>query len=67
MLISTKYSSRQMIVILLGANNENGDMVAGRIVDCFYKLYIGEKLSLDYGIAKLESCGLPNMTDENNN
>ena len=29
--VSTRYSSKQMIVILMDANGENGDMVAGRI------------------------------------
>lgn len=52
--VSTRYSSRQVIVILMDANNENGDIVAKRIMDCFYKIYTGEKVSLDYGIACMD-------------
>ena len=51
--VSTRYSSRQMIVILLDANEENGVVVAGRILDYFKRLYTG-KLSFDYDIVKME-------------
>lgn len=53
--ISTRYSSRQLIVILMDANDENGDMVAERILRNFHQLYTGEKVSVEYGIARLES------------
>lgn len=52
--VSTRYSSKQVIVILMDANNENGDIVAKRIIDCFYKIYTGGKASLDYGIACMD-------------
>lgn len=52
--VSTRYSSKQIIVILMDANSENGDLVAKRIVDCFEKLYIGGKVKLEFGIAKME-------------
>ncbi len=53
--ISTRYSSRQMIVILMDANTVNGDMVAERVINDFYKIYPGSNIKVDYGIAKLES------------
>ncbi len=52
--ISTRYSNRQLIVILMDANNENGDMVAERIVRNFKGLYDRGKVSVEYGIARLE-------------
>ena len=56
--VSTKYSSKQLIVILMDANAENGDMVAKRIIDCFNKLYTGTNIQIDYGIAQMEGNGL---------
>lgn len=53
--VSTRYSSKQIIVILMDTNSENGDMVASRILDCFYKLYTGRKVQIDYGIARMDS------------
>lgn len=52
--ISTRYSSRQIIVILMDTNEANGDMVAGRILKCFNELYTGSKVSIDYGIARMD-------------
>ncbi|MBQ5332269.1 MAG: diguanylate cyclase [Oscillospiraceae bacterium] len=52
--VSTRYSSKQIIVILMDANTENGDLVAKRIISCFEKLYIGGQLKIEYGIAKME-------------
>lgn len=51
--ISTRYSSRQLIVILMDANKENSDMVAARIIDSFNKLYTGRRVRIDYGIAQM--------------
>ncbi len=55
--VSTRYSSRQMIVILLDATEENGSIVANRIMDYFNRLYTGE-LAFDYDIVKMEGKGL---------
>lgn len=52
--VSTRYSSKQIIVILMDTNIENGDMVAGRILDCFHELYSGRSVQIDYGIACVE-------------
>lgn len=51
--VSTRYSSRQMIVILLDANEENGNLVAGRIMEYFNRIYKGV-LCFDYDIVKLD-------------
>ncbi len=56
--VSTRYSSKQVIVILMDANSDNGDMVAGRIIDCFNRLYTGGKVRVDYGIAKMDGSEL---------
>ncbi|MBQ2824043.1 MAG: diguanylate cyclase [Oscillospiraceae bacterium] len=56
--VSTRYSSRQVIVILLDANVEGGSIVANRILSCFGKLYTG-KLKFDYDIVKMEGAELP--------
>ena len=53
--VSTRYSSKQLIVILMDANSESGDMVAERIIDNFEKIYANKKVSIDYGIARLDS------------
>lgn len=52
--ISTRYSTKQVIVILLDANKENGENVAKRILASFEKLYIGKNVKFDYGIAQIE-------------
>lgn len=49
--VSTRYSSKQLIVILMDANEQNGDMIAGRILECFNRAYTGGKVKIEYGIA----------------
>lgn len=49
--VSTRYSSKQVIVILMDSNE---DMVAGRILKCFNELYTGGKVKIDYGIACMD-------------
>ncbi len=56
--ISTRYSSRQLIVILLDANQEGTALAADRILSCFHKLYTGS-LKFDYDVVKME--GLENL------
>ncbi len=51
--VSTKYSSKQMIVILLDSNTENGKQVAQRIIDCFKKIYKGE-IQISYNNVQME-------------
>lgn len=52
--VSTRYSSRQMVVILMDANPHNGDLVAKRIIDCFDALYMGSHIHVDYGIVQMD-------------
>lgn len=52
--VSTRYSSRQLIVILLDANEENSICVAERILDSFNEINTGT-LTFDFDIVKLES------------
>ncbi len=51
--VSTRYSSKQMIVILLDSDTENGKGVAMRIIDCFRRLYKGD-IQVTYNIVKME-------------
>jgi diguanylate cyclase (GGDEF)-like protein len=52
--VSTRYSSRQVIVILLDTNSDNADIVAGRIMEAFKKLYLGDLIYLEYEMVPLE-------------
>lgn len=51
--VSARYSSRQMVVILVDANDENGSVVADRILEYFGRLYSGE-LRFGYDIVRME-------------
>lgn len=53
--VSTRYSSKQIMVILMDADHDNGDMVAERIINSFQKLYTEGKVKVEYGIARMES------------
>ena len=55
--VSTRYSSKQLIVILMDASSENSDMVAERIIEHFRKLYTNGQVCIDYGIARLDNRG----------
>ncbi len=56
--VSTKYSSKQIIVILMDANLENSHMVARRIIDCFEKIYKNPRIKIEYDIAGMEGRGV---------
>ena len=56
--VSTRYSSKQIIVILMDVNEMNGDMVAARILKCFRELYTGRTVQIDYGIASMDDAKL---------
>ena len=51
--VSTRYSSKQLVVLLMNANAENSEMVAQRIIEVFNKMYVNGKIRLDYGIAQM--------------
>ena len=53
--VTTRYSSKQLIVILMEANSEDGDMVAGRIIENFDKINPNKKIRIDYGIARMNN------------
>lgn len=55
--ISTRYSNRQMIVILMDANSVNGDMVAERVINDFNRLYTGDNIRVEYGVTGLANRG----------
>lgn len=49
--VSTRYSSKQIVAILMDTDEVNGSMVADRILDCFYKMYSHQEVQIDYDIA----------------
>lgn len=51
--ISTRYSGKQVIAILMNSNPADAAFVADRILDCFKKLYTGGKVSFEYDIASV--------------
>ncbi len=52
--VCTRYSSRQLMVILPDPGGDSGDATAKSIISCFDRLYTGKKVSFEYGIAKIE-------------
>lgn len=56
--VSTRYSGKQIIVILMNTNNENGIHVAERIITCFHNIYKGDKVDFEYGIAQFDKLNL---------
>ncbi len=51
--VSTRYSSRQLIVILFDVAEGNGEKVADRILETYQRLYQGP-LTFEYDIVKME-------------
>lgn len=56
--VSTRYSSKQIIVILMDADAVNGDLVSARIIECFNRIYTGGKVTVEYDIAKMDGSEL---------
>ena len=52
--IATRYSTKQMIVMLIDSNEENTDMVARRILDNYEAMYDGRTVTFNYGVAAME-------------
>lgn len=51
--VSTRYSSKQVVVMLIDTGSENAGAVADRILDVFSNLYVGNKVKIEYGIAQM--------------
>lgn len=52
--VSTKYSSHQIIVILMDSNTENGHLIANRIIRSFHESYTGP-VPVDYDIVQMKN------------
>lgn len=52
--VGTRYSSSQYILILMDTNLENGKKVAERVLEKYYRIYQGEKISLTYDIQTMQ-------------
>ncbi len=52
--VCTRYSSRQLMVILPDSGGGSGDATAKGIISCFNRLYTGKKVCFEYGITKIE-------------
>lgn len=57
--VSTRYSSKQIIVILMDTPEENGNAVAERIIECFERLYTGKKVKFHFDIAGMDKSSVP--------
>ncbi|MBQ9142564.1 MAG: diguanylate cyclase [Lachnospiraceae bacterium] len=53
--VSTRYSSRQIIVVLMNSNTEDGDTVVKRILHNFDMMYDEKKVAIEYGLMKVDS------------
>ncbi|MCM1578743.1 MAG: diguanylate cyclase [Ruminococcus sp.] len=51
--VSTRYSGKQIIVILMDSDAPNAAVAAERIIDCFNRLYTGGKILFEFGIASV--------------
>ncbi|MBQ6887970.1 MAG: diguanylate cyclase [Lachnospiraceae bacterium] len=51
--VSTRFSSKQFLVVLLNAQKEDIDMITNRIFDKFYKTYDSKLIEMNYDIADL--------------
>lgn len=53
--ISTRYSSIQTMVVLMDVDVEPAKQVVERILDTFNHIYIGDKVKIQYSLAKIKS------------
>ncbi len=60
--ISTRYSSRQIFVILMDAKDENVRSIVERINDSFFTLYMGGKFTIAYDFVRIEGKRSPQDT-----
>ena len=51
--VFTRYSDKQLIVILMDTNNDGGGAVAKRIVEKFDRIYTGGKVYIDHSVSQL--------------
>ncbi|WP_044974480.1 diguanylate cyclase [Ruminococcus sp. HUN007] len=55
--VSTRYSGRQILVVLMNADEEDCGQIAGRIMDNFRSIYTGPEVDIRYETERLESKG----------
>lgn len=53
--VATRYSSRQLIVILMNADDVNSGAVAERIIGNFHRIYTETEVHVDCSIARIDS------------
>lgn len=51
--VSTRYSSKQLIVILMDSNSQNSEIVAERILNVFNSMYTSGRIRMEYDIAEM--------------
>ncbi len=51
--VCTRYSSKQLIVVLMDTDTKSAEIVAKRIITCFERLYGKSDVAVDYGVAKM--------------
>ena len=52
--ISTRFSGKQFIVILLNARSKDIELVTNRILDNFYKIYDKKLIDVKFDVAELQ-------------
>ena len=57
--VSTRFSSRQYLIILLDADSDSIDKIMMRIFDRFHELYEKDDILLNYDVADLPVQNLP--------
>ncbi|MCR5209245.1 MAG: diguanylate cyclase [Lachnospiraceae bacterium] len=57
--ISTRYSSRQIFVVLMNADDEDIENIVNRINNTFFELYLGGKFSIAYDFVKMDGKRVP--------
>ena len=51
--VTSRYSSSQQVVIMIDSNQENGHMIAERIIANYYRMYDNYNLDLVYNIEEI--------------
>ncbi len=57
--VVSRYSSRQMVTIIMDADAERGTIAAQRIIECYDRLNDGCGVTFDFGMAQMEKPDIP--------
>lgn len=57
--VVSRYSSRQMVAIIMDADTERGTKAAQRIIECYDRMNDGCGVTFDFGMAQMEKPDIP--------